>query len=184
MSNKGKTYKVKPIPKQKPCAKCGVVKKADAFGLRKDTINPCLRSYCKPCQSKSNPGYDGTRTVLREEQKNIKKFCHECWQWKPLREYKRIYECDGVVHANNCKECAKDIEKPNNVYDHHHHATPVIVDTANTDHHLMFIGNTPFKELCKMFKLKYNEKKHINERSYFTFIGNRSIKDILRDTVT
>ena len=83
-----------------------------------------------------------------------KKKCHTCFQLKDFSEFGDVGIGSGiVVKANNCIECERCREAVE-IQAKSYNYSESVNDTDKTDHYCAFIGNTPYEEICKIFKIR------------------------------
>ena len=95
-----------------------------------------------------------------------KKFCHRCWHWKYLHSAFRLYcfqaERHPHAHCDWCKECEMiyGYYRPRTWKDKHEtDLTSEKEDEHNSLYHWGFIGNKPYKEICEIFKIDFQENQ-------------------------
>ena len=92
---------------EKECPKCGLVKKADGF-YRDSKRSSGLQVYCKECQFRSN----GKRKELAAKRAELAarglKDCTKCKEVKPVGEFFKASNSDGL--ASRCKVCTKEAD--------------------------------------------------------------------------
>ena len=92
------------------------------------------------------------------------KFCHTCNKYKPLKDYRRYLlgrvQYKEIVTANNCKSCEAEGAKEKEWTD----VRPTENDADKIDWYCNFIGDTDYKDICKVFKI--SDQPMEDDRSY------------------
>ena len=134
------------IPTDKKCSKCLEVLPSCKFWSWNNKGRLRLQSVCKKCKRKS------PESSIETPPENTKKFCHNCWKWKVLGEYRKFRlgkSRASTVHSNRCIICEDihGIEKNGRKFINRH------ID----EWQCIVIGNKPYKEICDIFKITHNE---------------------------
>ena len=107
---------------------------------------------------------------------DIKKMCHNCLKWKALYEYKEHVKLSQVnteprghnekVYFNTCLDCMELLENQRETftigaYFSDDDQEPYIKEKPlHKSFECAFIGNTPYKQICKVFHIKHETIKH------------------------
>ena len=138
------------------CPSCDEKKSVDEYREGYQTIKGTkytrYRGKCKSCRDIVS--IEDVRVPRIDP--NVKKFCHNCWKWKVLSKYRYYKTKKSWEHSNNCKECEKVIGRKSNVIPFENYSE-VVVDYSNTEYYCGFIGKTPYKEICKVFNIRYEK---------------------------
>ena len=133
--------------KLKECERCGDVKSLREFNVYRDRTNYGDKTlHSDVCIECSIPEEEGEM------------FCHECMKYKPAKEFRRyllgrVHE-GIIVSANNCKCCESEGALEREWTD----VRPTENDADKIDWYCNFIGDTPYKDICKVFKIRYEER--------------------------
>ena len=80
-----------------------------------------------------------------------KKKCHLCFKYKPLDQYNTVYIADDEWYeVNYCLDCEAMRPKKK-------HVSPPINTYEDTRYYCAYIGNTSYKEICRIYKIRYEE---------------------------
>ena len=80
------------------------------------------------------------------------KRCFECFRWLPEKSYKLV-EREGIwVHDDYCPKC---YPKYANKVRRGKPPKATLQDYEQMNYYIGFMGNTPYKEVCKYFKIRY-----------------------------
>ena len=149
------------------CPKCGDKKSVDMFRIHHQTINGReYTRYLGNCNDCKNVVSINTIRRPKNTLQNVKKFCHNCMKWKDINTF-RLYKMTGdkgvpKTPSNYCPACEKEIGESNQ--GHFFRNEPSRVRAATGGHgkdldefNYAFIGNKPYKEICKIFKINFQE---------------------------
>ena len=128
----------------KRCQSCNEEKPVNEFEGKRET-EAGIRSFVR-----ANVCIECDRVDSQD-----KKYCHCCLRYKPLDNFRKFVmgslNQNVVVEANNCKECEAKGAKEKKYVD----VLPIAIDPSNIDYHCAFIGNASYKDICKVYKIKY-----------------------------
>ena len=146
------------IDKRKPfktCPACNKRKAAYKFGTRTRIANGMETIYntsrCKDCQNKETK-----RRYIRKtpDRKKVTRRCHSCYKHKRLKDFARTKRHGVLTYHGNCKHCEETRDLDLTRY---HEGSRREHDTINNRHYIAFIGKASFKEVCKVFKIRYEK---------------------------
>ena len=78
--------------------------------------------------------------------------CHYCYKYYPVTWYRLITINGQTLRGNICFEC----ERKGYKLDTKKHDKPINT-FKETPYLVAFIGNTPYKEICDIYKIRYEE---------------------------
>lgn len=88
----------------------------------------------------------------------IKKKCHRCFKPKPLDEFRKYrFHIGGSskiwLEVDDCKEC----ESEHGIRFKSQNNEPALQNFNEMRYTFSFIGKMPFKDLCKIYKVRYDK---------------------------
>jgi hypothetical protein len=95
---------------------------------------------------------------------HTKKFCFKCFKWQLLKEFRMVKmqgDYNPSVHLNRCVSCEGKHGKVK--YSNHafpHRAPADDFGEIGEDAllwHWGYVGNKPYKEICEIYKIQYDE---------------------------